>query len=109
MGEHRERLQEVPPTPPATLARLPLEVLLLTAGRVATILPLVCRRALVVAPVISPPTRTRAGTALRAGFIVRTPRGRVATAAGFQHMGLVAPSKAPTGGQGGSSPQGRLF
>jgi Holliday junction DNA helicase RuvB len=44
---------------------------------------------------------------LQVGFIARTPRGRVATAAGFQHMGLVAPTKAPTGGQGG--PQGRLF
>ncbi len=44
---------------------------------------------------------------LQVGFIARTPRGRVATAAGFQHMGLVAPQKAPTGGQGG--PQGRLF
>jgi holliday junction DNA helicase RuvB len=44
---------------------------------------------------------------LQVGFIARTPRGRVATAAGFQHMGLVAPSKAPTGGQGGA--QGRLF
>ncbi|MFT3692801.1 MAG: Holliday junction branch migration DNA helicase RuvB [Kofleriaceae bacterium] len=45
---------------------------------------------------------------LQVGFIARTPRGRIATAAGFQHMGLVAPSKAPTGG-GGNSPQGRLF
>ena len=45
---------------------------------------------------------------LQVGFIARTPRGRVATAAGFQHMGLVAPSKAPTGGQG-AAPQGRLF
>ena len=44
---------------------------------------------------------------LQVGFIARTPRGRVATAAGFQHIGLTAPSKAPTGGQGG--PQGRLF
>jgi Holliday junction DNA helicase RuvB len=44
---------------------------------------------------------------LQVGFIARTPRGRVATAAGFQHIGLVAPSKAPTGGQGGA--QGRLF
>jgi len=43
---------------------------------------------------------------LQVGMIARTPRGRVATAAGFQHMGLVAPSKAPTGG---NSPQGRLF
>lgn len=44
---------------------------------------------------------------LQVGFIARTPRGRVATAAGFQHMGLAAPSKAPTGGSG--SNQGRLF
>jgi Holliday junction DNA helicase RuvB len=27
----------------------------------------------------------------RAGFIVRTPRGRVATAAGWRHLGLVPP------------------
>ncbi|MBX3156547.1 MAG: Holliday junction branch migration DNA helicase RuvB [Deltaproteobacteria bacterium] len=44
---------------------------------------------------------------LQVGFIARTPRGRVATAAGYQHMGLVAPTKAPSGGQGGA--QGRLF
>lgn len=44
---------------------------------------------------------------LQIGFIARTPRGRAATAAGYQHMGLVAPGKAPTGGQGGA--QGRLF
>jgi Holliday junction DNA helicase RuvB len=44
---------------------------------------------------------------LQVGFIARTPRGRVATAAGFQHMGLPPPSKAPSGGAG--SPQGRLF
>ncbi|HEY0989500.1 MAG TPA: Holliday junction branch migration DNA helicase RuvB [Kofleriaceae bacterium] len=44
---------------------------------------------------------------LQVGFIARTPRGRVATAAGFQHMGLAPPSKAPTGGQGGA--QTRLF
>ncbi|HEY6039298.1 MAG TPA: Holliday junction branch migration DNA helicase RuvB [Kofleriaceae bacterium] len=43
---------------------------------------------------------------LQVGFIARTPRGRVATAAGFQHLGLVAPTKAPTGGSGN---QGRLF
>ena len=41
---------------------------------------------------------------LQVGLIARTPRGRVATAAGFTHMGLAAPSKAPTG-----STQGRLF
>jgi Holliday junction DNA helicase RuvB len=44
---------------------------------------------------------------LQVGFIARTPRGRVATAAGYQHMGLAAPARAPSGGQGGS--QGRLF
>lgn len=44
---------------------------------------------------------------LQVGLIARTPRGRVATAAGFRHIGLVAPSKAPTGGQG--TTQGRLF
>jgi Holliday junction DNA helicase RuvB len=44
---------------------------------------------------------------LQVGFIARTPRGRVATAAGFTHMGLAAPSKAPTGGSNPS--QGRLF
>ncbi len=43
---------------------------------------------------------------LQVGFIARTPRGRVATAAGYQHMGLAAPSKAPSGGSGA---QGRLF
>ncbi len=43
---------------------------------------------------------------LQVGLIARTPRGRIATAAGFQHMGLEPPSKAPTGGAG---PQGRLF
>ena len=42
---------------------------------------------------------------LQVGFIARTPRGRIATAAGFQHMGLEAPAKAPGGGGG----QGRLF
>jgi Holliday junction DNA helicase RuvB len=44
---------------------------------------------------------------LQVGFIARTPRGRLATAAGYQHMGMTAPSKAPSGGQG--SAQGRLF
>jgi Holliday junction DNA helicase RuvB len=42
---------------------------------------------------------------LQIGFIARTPRGRVATAAAYTHMGLAAPARAPTGG--GS--QGRLF
>ena len=44
---------------------------------------------------------------LQVGFIARTPRGRVATAAGYAHLGLVAPAKAPSGGGAGS--QGRLF
>ena len=42
---------------------------------------------------------------LQIGFIARTPRGRVATAAAYAHLGLAAPAKAPSGG--GS--QGRLF
>jgi holliday junction DNA helicase RuvB len=44
---------------------------------------------------------------LQVGFLARTPRGRVATAAGYTHLGLAAPARAPSGGQGGS--QGRLF
>ncbi len=43
---------------------------------------------------------------LQIGLIARSPRGRVATAAGFAHMGLPVPTKAPTGGASG---QGRLF
>jgi holliday junction DNA helicase RuvB len=42
---------------------------------------------------------------LQVGFLARTPRGRVATAAGFRHLGIAAPAKAPTGG----TSQGRLF
>ncbi|HLL20539.1 MAG TPA: Holliday junction branch migration DNA helicase RuvB [Kofleriaceae bacterium] len=42
---------------------------------------------------------------LQVGFIARTPRGRIATASGYQHMGMPAPAKAPTGG----GAQGRLF
>jgi Holliday junction DNA helicase RuvB len=42
---------------------------------------------------------------LQIGFIARTPRGRVATAAAYAHLGLTAPAKAPSGG----GPQGRLF
>ena len=42
---------------------------------------------------------------LQVGFIARTPRGRIATVAGYQHMGMSPPAKAPTGG----SAQGRLF
>jgi Holliday junction DNA helicase RuvB len=44
---------------------------------------------------------------LQVGFVARSPRGRIATAAGYAHMGLAAPAKAPSGG---SNPgQGRLF
>ncbi|KAB2909711.1 MAG: Holliday junction branch migration DNA helicase RuvB, partial [Kofleriaceae bacterium] len=42
---------------------------------------------------------------LQIGFIARTPRGRVATASAYAHLGLTAPAKAPSGG----GPQGRLF
>jgi len=44
---------------------------------------------------------------LQIGFIARTPRGRVATAAGFAHIGVPPPKGTPTGGSG--SNQGRLF
>jgi Holliday junction DNA helicase RuvB len=37
---------------------------------------------------------------LQAGFITRTPRGRVATKAAFHHLGLSAPSSTPSGSQG---------
>jgi Holliday junction DNA helicase RuvB len=43
---------------------------------------------------------------LQIGFIARTPRGRVATAAAYEHLGVKPPQKAPTGGNAG---QGRLF
>ena len=42
---------------------------------------------------------------LQAGFVTRTPRGRVATAAAFRHLGRRAPGKSPSG----SSSQGSLF
>ena len=44
---------------------------------------------------------------LQVGFVARSPRGRIATAACYAHMGLTAPAKAPTGGS--TSGQGRLF
>ena len=44
---------------------------------------------------------------LQVGFVARSPRGRIATAAGYTHMGLSPPAKAPTGGS--TSGQGRLF
>jgi Holliday junction DNA helicase RuvB len=37
---------------------------------------------------------------LQAGFIARTPRGRVATKAAFHHLGVAAPTSNPTGSQG---------
>ncbi|MEM9493373.1 MAG: Holliday junction DNA helicase RuvB C-terminal domain-containing protein, partial [Myxococcota bacterium] len=48
---------------------------------------------------------------LQIGFIARTTRGRVATAAAFRHLGLRAPSSSPSGGpSGGAAPtQGSLF
>ena len=39
---------------------------------------------------------------LRSGLVVRTPRGRKATVAAYEHLGLPA-------GEADSSPQGRLF
>ena len=39
---------------------------------------------------------------LRTGLVVRTPRGRKATVAAYEHLGLPAPQSDPT-------PQGRLF
>lgn len=42
---------------------------------------------------------------LQIGFISRTPRGRVATATAYAHLGLSAPAKAPSGG----GTQGRLL
>ncbi len=35
---------------------------------------------------------------VRCGFLARTPRGRVATPAAWQHLGLTAPASAPFGG-----------
>ncbi|HYU16292.1 MAG TPA: Holliday junction branch migration DNA helicase RuvB [Candidatus Acidoferrum sp.] len=37
---------------------------------------------------------------LQAGFIARTPRGRVATRAAYDHLGIACPERAPTGAQG---------
>jgi holliday junction DNA helicase RuvB len=37
---------------------------------------------------------------LQAGFLARTPRGRVATRAAYEHLGLRCPESAPTGAQG---------
>ncbi len=42
---------------------------------------------------------------LQAGFVARTPRGRIATMAAFHHLGRAAPDKTPSGG----GTQGRLF
>jgi Holliday junction DNA helicase RuvB len=35
---------------------------------------------------------------LQAGFITRTPRGRMATATAFRHLDVRAPARVPTGG-----------
>jgi Holliday junction DNA helicase RuvB len=37
---------------------------------------------------------------LQAGFLARTPRGRVATRAAYEHLGLRCPDSAPSGAQG---------
>ncbi len=37
---------------------------------------------------------------LQAGFIARTPRGRIATMSAFRHLGRAAPDKTPSGAQG---------
>jgi Holliday junction DNA helicase RuvB len=37
---------------------------------------------------------------LQAGFLARTPRGRVATQTAYKHLGHAAPAQSPTGGQG---------
>ncbi len=42
---------------------------------------------------------------LQAGFVTRTPRGRMATATAFRHLGLRPPGRVPSGG----SMQGKLF
>ena len=44
---------------------------------------------------------------LQVGFITRTPRGRMATVAGFNHLGITAPASVPTGGA--SAGQRKLF
>jgi Holliday junction DNA helicase RuvB len=48
---------------------------------------------------------------VRSGFLARTPRGRVATAAGWSHLGLTAPAGSPfAGGQPGQpEPPATLF
>ena len=39
---------------------------------------------------------------VRCGFLARTPRGRVATPAAWQHLGLAVPASAPFGGAAGA-------
>ncbi|WP_460865619.1 Holliday junction branch migration DNA helicase RuvB [Rhodococcus aerolatus] len=46
---------------------------------------------------------------VRAGLLARTPRGRVATAAAWQHLGLVAPPDAVSGAGGGRGAEPSLF
>ena len=36
---------------------------------------------------------------VRLGFMMRTPRGRIATPAGWAHLGMVPPTQEPAGGQ----------
>jgi Holliday junction DNA helicase RuvB len=35
---------------------------------------------------------------VRSGFLARTPRGRIATPAAWEHLGLTAPAGSPFGG-----------
>ncbi|HZG02391.1 MAG TPA: Holliday junction DNA helicase RuvB C-terminal domain-containing protein, partial [Streptomyces sp.] len=37
---------------------------------------------------------------VREGLLARTPRGRIATPAAWQHMGLTPPQQPPAGGPG---------
>lgn len=46
---------------------------------------------------------------LRCGFLQRTPRGRMVSAAGYEHLQLTPPDPGGTGWQEGGPQQGRLF
>jgi Holliday junction DNA helicase RuvB len=46
---------------------------------------------------------------VREGFMVRTPRGRVATPAAWEHLGFAVPDASGQGGPGGLSGSGTLF
>ncbi|HZJ05314.1 MAG TPA: Holliday junction branch migration DNA helicase RuvB [Nocardioidaceae bacterium] len=44
---------------------------------------------------------------VRSGYLARTPRGRVATPAAWQHLGLAVPARSPFGGGPPESPPGQ--